>query len=173
MRKNILSIIDFFYPPFKRLMPLQTFRYAACGGGNMVLDVLVYYISFNYILDKKILDLGFIAFQPHIAALWMAFCISFPVGFMLSKYIVFDNSKLRGRIQLFRYMLVVAVNLVLNYTILKVMVEYFLFWPTISRVFAVAVIVTFSYLSQKHFTFREKPWRKRKSAEFPGADTKL
>lgn len=135
-------------------MPLQTFRYAVCGGSNMMLDIFIFYISYNFILRKQILDLGFIALKPYTAALGMAFMISFPVGFLLSKYIVFNESYLRGRIQLFRYILIVAVNLLLNYSFLKIMVEYMQFYPTIARIFATFFIVTFSYLSQKHFTFR-------------------
>jgi len=137
-------------------MPLSTFRYAACGGGNMLLDIFIYYISYNFILQKQILDLGFIAFKPHIAALWIAFIVSFPVGFLLSKYVVFSKSELRGRVQLFRYLLIVGVNLVLNYAFLKVMVEYMNFYPTIARIFITCFIVTFSFLSQKHFTFKER-----------------
>ncbi len=137
-------------------MPLQTFRYAACGGTAMLIDILIYYISFNYILNKQILDLGFIAFKPHIAALWMAFVVSFPIGFLLSKYIVFNRSQLRGGVQLFRYLLIVAVNLLLNYAFLKTLVEYLNFYPTIARVFTTGIIVTFSFLSQKHFTFKER-----------------
>ena len=156
LREKIIALIDFFYPPFKKLMPVQTFRYAVCGGSNMVLDIFIYYISYNYILHKNILDIGFIAFKPHIAALWMSFCITFPIGFLLSKYIVFNSSHLKGRIQLFRYMLIVAINLALNYSFLKVMVEYMNFYPTISRIFATGIIVTFSYLSQKHFTFKAR-----------------
>ncbi|MEP6595235.1 MAG: GtrA family protein [Ginsengibacter sp.] len=135
-------------------MPLQTFRYAMCGGSNMKLDIILYYISYNFILHKQILNLGFYAFKPHIAALFMAFCVTCPVGFLLSKYVVFKDSFLRGRIQLFRYMLVVAINLLLNYSFLKVLVEYMQFYPTIARIFATCLIVTFSYVSQKHFSFR-------------------
>ena len=137
-------------------MPVRTFRYAVCGGSNMFLDIFIYFISYNYILHKQILDLGFIAFKPHIAALWMAFFVSFPVGFLLSKYIVFDTSQLRGRVQLFRYLLIVGVNLILNYAFLKTLVEDLGFYPTIARIFTTCIIVTFSFLSQKHFTFKER-----------------
>ena len=154
MRKKIIAFIDFFYSPFKKFMPLQTFRYAVCGGSNMILDIAVYFISYNFILHKKILNLGFIAFEPYTAALWMAFIVSFPTGFLLSKYIVFNSSQLRGRIQLLRYILIVAVNLVLNYSIIKVLVEFMHFYPTIARAFATCIVVTFSYVSQKHFSFR-------------------
>ena len=137
-------------------MPVRTFRYAVCGGSNMFLDIFIYYISYNFILHKQVLDLGFIAFKPHIAALWMSFIISFPMGFLLSKYIVFTASQLRGRIQLFRYLLIVGVNLILNYAFLKTLVEYLGFYPTIARIFTTCIIVTFSFLSQKHFTFKER-----------------
>ena len=137
-------------------MPIRTFRYAVCGGSNMLLDIFIYYISYNFILHKQILDLGFIAFKPHIAALWMAFIVSFPVGFLLSKYVVFTKSELRGRVQLFRYLLIVGVNLILNYAFLKTLVEYMNFYPTIARIFTTCIIVTFSFLSQKHFTFKER-----------------
>ncbi|MEO8567923.1 MAG: GtrA family protein [Ginsengibacter sp.] len=154
MRKKIINFIDFFYPAFRRFMPLQTFRYAVCGGSNMIFDIILYFISYNFILHKQILNLGFIAFEPYTAALWMAFIISFPTGFLLSKYIVFNASQLRGSIQLFRYLLIVGINLVLNYSIIKVLVEMMHFYPTIARFFATCFVVTFSYLSQKHFTFK-------------------
>jgi putative flippase GtrA len=163
LRNTIINLIDWFYPPFKRFMPLQTFRYAACGGSNMLLDISLYYISYHFILHEKVLDLGFsigswhVAFESYTAPLWMSFIVTFPVGFLLSKYIVFNTTYLRGRVQLFRYMVIVAINLMLNYSIIKVLVEYMGFYPTISRIFAVAFIVTFSYLSQKHFTFRQTP----------------
>jgi putative flippase GtrA len=137
-------------------MPLQTFRYAACGGSNMLLDLIIYYISYHYLLKEEVLDLGFIAFEPYTAALVFAFCVSFPTGFLLSKYIVFNKSELRGRVQLLRYILIVAVNLILNYVFLKVMIEYFNFYPTIARFFTICILVTFSFLSQKHFTFKER-----------------
>ena len=154
MRQKLIDIMDWFYPAFRKFMPLQTFRYAVCGGSNMIFDIVLYFVSYNFILHKQILNLGFIAFEPYTAALWMAFLLSFPTGFLLSKYIVFNASQLKGRIQLFRYLLIVGINLVLNYSIIKVLVEMMDFYPTIARFFATCFVVTFSYLSQKHFTFK-------------------
>jgi len=135
-------------------MPLQTFRYAACGGSNTVLDIALFYVSFNYILHQKILDIGFVSLKPYNAALGMAFCITFPLGFLMNKYIVFNSSYLRSHVQLFRYVLIVAANLFLNYAFINIMVQYMHFYPTIAKVFATIIIVAFSYLSQKHFTFK-------------------
>lgn len=156
MRKSILAIIDFFYPPFRKVMPLQTFRYAVCGGSNMLLDIFLFYISFNFILRKQLLHLGFITLKPYNAALIMAFCITFPLGFLLSKYIVFNGSYLKGHVQLFRYMMIVAINLFLNYALINLMVQYFHFYPTIAKIITTVIVVAFSFISQKHFTFRVK-----------------
>jgi putative flippase GtrA len=120
----------------------------------MLLDIIIYYISYHYILHERELHIGWLVFKPHVGALFMAFCISFPVGFLLSKFVVFDRSHLRGTVQLLRYMLVVATNLFLNYILLKLMVEGWHFYPTVARVFITAFLVSFSYLSQKHFTFK-------------------
>ena len=99
-KKLIVGFIDFFYPPFRKLMPLQTFRYAACGGANTLLDIFIYFISYNFILHKQVLDLGFFAIKPHIAAFLISFSVSFPTGFLLSRNIVFTESTLHGRVQL-------------------------------------------------------------------------
>ena len=120
----------------------------------MLFDIFLYFISYNFILHKQILNLGFIAFEPYTAALWISFGISFPTGFLLSKYIVFNSSQLKGRTQFVRYILIVAVNLALNYSIIKILVEFMHFYPTIARFFATSIVVAFSYLSQKHFTFK-------------------
>src|SRR2546423_8588075 len=100
VRAGILGIVDFFYPLFKRFMPLQTYRYAACGGCNTFIGLFIYFISYNFILQKRTVFLGFIAFKPHIAALFMSFLFTFPVGFYLSMYVVFQGSYLKKRVQL-------------------------------------------------------------------------
>ncbi|HMU73529.1 MAG TPA: GtrA family protein, partial [Ferruginibacter sp.] len=66
------------------------------------------------------------------------------------------DSNLRGRIQLFRYGLAFLFNLALNYFILKVFVEVFGWWPFLSQCITTAIIISISYLSQKHFSFRTR-----------------
>ncbi|WP_028296130.1 GtrA family protein [Olivibacter sitiensis] len=146
--------IDFFYPPFSRYFTKQQFRYAACGGGNTVFSVLLYPILYNFVLRKEILHLGFVAISPHIAALGIAFGITFPIGFLLNRYVVFQGSYLRKRTQAFRYFLVAMCCLLFNYLFLKLFVEVFGWYPTPSQVLTTAIITIFSYLSQKHFSFR-------------------
>jgi putative flippase GtrA len=153
-RDFILTIIDFFYPPFRRLMNLQTFRYAASGGGNTLLGFLIYFISYKYILQEKQLHFGFYAFKAHVAALFISFCIVFPIGFFMSKYVVFNDSQIKGRIQLFRYFMICLFNLALNYILLKILVERAYVYPVLAQVLTTCIVILFSYLAQRHFSFK-------------------
>lgn len=156
-RDFILPIIDFFYPPFRRVMNLQTFRYAASGGGNVLLGFVVYVISFKYIFAEKHFDFGLYAFKGHIAAMIVSFLVTFPVGFFMSKYVVFSDSNMKGRIQLFRYFMVCMFNLLLNYLLLKVFVERLKVHPILAQILTIGLVVVFSYLAQRNFSFKATP----------------
>ena len=135
-------------------MPLQTFRYAVCGGANTLLDIFIYFISFHFILKKEVLYTPVAAISPHIAAFMIAFLVSFPLGYLLNRYIVFTGSSLRGRIQFMRYFLLVLVCILLNYVFIKFFVEQMGIFPTVSKIFTTVIVISFSYFTQKYFTFK-------------------
>jgi putative flippase GtrA len=157
IRSIILQVIDFFYPLFRKFFSLQTFRYAACGGVNTVLDIGLFAINYNFILKKHEVVLGTVTISPHIAAMLLALCISLPTGFYLNRYVVFQKSGLRRRSQLFRYVLVVIICICLNYIFLKLFVEVFGWYPTLSKITTTAIVVVFSYISQTFYFFKKKP----------------
>ncbi|MFM7672708.1 MAG: GtrA family protein [Bacteroidota bacterium] len=157
IRDWILPIIDFFYPPFQRIFSRQTFRYAASGGGNVVLGFLVYSLSFEYLFHGQVWVVDTYTFTPHSASLFLSFCVTFPIGFFMSKYVVFSDSELRGRVQLFRYFLICQFNLFLNWILLKAGVEFLKIHPLPAQLLTIAVVVVVSYLAQRYFSFRGVP----------------
>lgn len=152
--KIIRICIDFFYPPFRKYMPLQFFRYGISGVGNMIFDWVLYFLVYNFVLRHQMVNIGFETLSSHIAALLITFPITLFTGFSLQKYVTFSSSKLSGRTQLFRYSLVVLANLLLNYIGLKILVELIGFFPTPSKMIITIFTTIFSYFSQKKFTFR-------------------
>lgn len=150
----ISSSIDFFYPPFRKYVKLQFFRYAVSGVANMVFDLILYFLVYHFVLRQQMVHLGYVTLSSHIAALFLTFPITLFSGFLLQKYVTFSSSELRGRVQLFRYSLVVAANLLLNYLGLKMLVEVVGFFPTPSKMIVTICTTLFSYFSQKKFTFR-------------------
>lgn len=150
----IRTIIDFFYPPFRKYTTLQFFRYGITGVGNLVFDWVLYFLIYTFVLQHQMLNLGFITLSSHIAT----FCIKFPIvlfsGFLLQKYVTFSDSELRGRIQLFRYLVVFLINLLFNYAGLKLLVDGFNIYPTLSNMIVSILSVFISYFSQKKYTFK-------------------
>jgi putative flippase GtrA len=154
-RDFIISVIDSFYPPFRRVMDLPTFRYAACGGANSLFDILLYSVTYNYVVRRSIIRIGDIAISPHIAAMIITFPVTLCSGFLLMRYVVFPHAQgTRKRIQASKYLGVVLCCLLLNYIFLKLFVEKFGWWPLPSKIITTVIVVLFSYFSQKHFTFR-------------------
>jgi putative flippase GtrA len=153
--KILTNIIDLFYPPLKRIMPLQTFRYVACGGGNMLLGLSIYYILFNYVFIHGYVTLGNFAFESYNVSLFFSSTTCFIVGFLLNKYVVFTTSYLKGRIQLFRYFLSFSSNLVLNYFLLKLFVKVLHLDEFLAQVISTGICVSLAFATQKYFTFKQ------------------
>lgn len=177
VRHIVLSVIDFFHKPFQGFIDKQTFRYLACGGSNAVINVAIYFVSFHYLLHEQdvVISAGHLSLisprmgypsgalhiSAEVAAFIIAFCISFPIGFILSRHIVFPESELRGRVQLFRYAVTVAMCLVLNYVLIRIFM-YLGVYPTLGYVATQILVAMFSYFTQRLFTF--KVARKRANA---------
>ncbi len=150
----IQSAIDFFYPPFSKFMTLQFFRYGAVGGFNLLVDWTLYFIIYQFVLEKNLVDFGFVAMSSHIATLGIKFPVMLLFGFLMQKYITFSASEIRGRVQLLRYSLVVVLNLIISYIGIKFLVESVHLYPSLSNMIVTLFTIVISYLSQKHFTFK-------------------
>ena len=163
----ITKIVDFFYRPFRKYIPQQLFRYAACGGGNMLFDWVLYCLLYNFVLGHELIYIPLplhlttytlhhsICLTPHVLTLLIVFPITLFTGFWLNKYVTFTQSSLRGYKQLWRYILIVMINLLVNYFGLKLFVEVCGIYPTPSKMLITIITVTISFFGQKYFSFKK------------------
>lgn len=168
----ITKAVHFLYIPFQRFLPEQLFRYAVCGGANLVLDWVLYFLVYNYLfaagphsahslvyvslpLVSGVLPDGTLCITPHIASLCIVFPITLLTGFWLNRNVTFTGSSIRGRRQLTRYILVVALNLLINYVGLKATVELLGWYPTPSKILITLITVAISFFAQKYYSFRK------------------
>ncbi|MDY3979144.1 MAG: GtrA family protein [Tidjanibacter sp.] len=153
--KILTRAVDKLYiKPLHRIMPLQTFRYGVCGGANLVLNWLLYALLYDVVLRFDYFDLGAVYISRHIAAFVITFPITFLTGYWLQSRISFSGSPLREATQLIRYALCVAGSLLLNYGGLKLFVEICGIYAPAAQIITSLITVVYSYLVQKHFTFR-------------------
>ena len=148
--------IDFLYiPQIRKIVSRDIFGYGICGGANMVLDTLWYFVLYHYVVCEQFVDLGIVVMSPHIATLCLVFPITFFTGFWLNRHIAFRVTHLRSRRQLVRYALSVVGSIVINYVCMKLFVESFHLWPTPSKMLTTVISVVYSYLAARYFTFRD------------------
>ncbi|MCH5718661.1 GtrA family protein [Niabella hibiscisoli] len=136
-------------------MTIQTFRYLATGASNTLLGLFTFYIAYHYIVGSQNVDLGFYVFESYTVTLAISFTVALFWGFFLMKYVVFDDSKIKGRVQFFRYFLSCLLNLFLNWILLKLAVEYLHIFPTFAQLGTTAILIIVSYLVQRNFTFKK------------------
>ena len=157
----ITKIIDFFYRPFSRYIPQQLFRYAFCGGSNLVFDWVLYFLLYNFVIGHELvyITLPFasspLCLTPHILTFLIVFPITLFTGFWLNRNITFTQSSLRGYKQLWRYILIVFLNLLVNYLGLKLLVDILGIYPTPSKMIITIFTVVISFFGQKYFSFKK------------------
>jgi len=152
----IHNILDFFYPLVKRLFDQTTYYYAVCGVGNLVLSWILFYVFYQFVFQKQMLYVAIInfTFSAYTLTAFTCFVLSFVIGFLLMKYIVFTESGLKGRVQLFRYGLSAMISGMVSWGLLKIFIEVFDFFPSLANILASCLVVIVSYLLQRKFTFK-------------------
>ena len=156
MSNLIRKFLDLFYPIVSKIFDKTTYYYAACGTGNLVLSWILFFLFYQFVFEKKLWHISFInfTFTPYTLSAFSCFIISFTLGFLMMKYVVFTQSELKGRIQLFRYGISAIITSSANLVLLKIFVEIFYFFPSLANVLSTCIVVVISYLIQRNFTFK-------------------
>lgn len=154
--EKIGSFIDSFYiSPISKIVPQQIFRYGVCGGANMVLDIIWYYIIYHYIVALRYIDLGVVVISPHVAALILVFPITFFTGFWLNRNVAFRATEVGHGMQLLKYALSVVGSILVNYICIKLFVEVCHIWATPAKALTTIISIAYSYLAGRFFTFKQ------------------
>ena len=152
----IIRMIDAVYiSPINRIFSREFFRYGVCGATNMILDALWYFIIYHFIVAQRFIDLGFVVVSPHISSLIIVFPITFLTGFWLNRNVAFVATRCTSQRQLVRYALTVVGSILLNYALMKLLVEHLNIWPTPSKLLTTVITVGYSFLVGKYYTFRK------------------
>lgn len=155
--KWLISIVDALYIPLiRRFLPRDIFGYGLCGGLNMMLDTLWYFLLYHYVVCEQFVDLGVVVMSPHIVTLCLVFPITFFTGFWLNRNVAFRVTHFSSTRQLARYALSVVGSILINYLCMKVFVEVLYIWPTPSKMLTTIISTCYSFLAARYFTFRKE-----------------
>lgn len=155
MAGYIIRLLDWIYKPIARFVPVpaELFRYAVCGGANVLLDWFLYFLVYNFVVGHDLVHVWFLTLTPHVATLFIVYPVTLATGFYLAKYVTFTHSNIQSHVQAVRYVMVSVANLMINYFGLKLFVEVFGMWPTVAKIGVTLLATAFSFFGQKYFTF--------------------
>lgn len=135
-------------------MSKEVYYFLACGTLNTCCDWVMYFIIYNFIIQKQFIDLSWVVISPHISSLIIVTPITFMVGFCFSKYITFRRSKLETFRQALRYASILAINWIITYLFMKLFVEIVGIYPTPSKMITTVITTLLGFVLQKYYSFQ-------------------
>lgn len=118
-------------------------------------DVVVYFITFNYILRKADWPvLPSLVISAPTSSLVVSYTCGLLTNFTLTRLFVFPGSDLQTHHQLMRYTLVAIAVLGLNYLIMTFLIKVLFWFPTVSRGVAAIASGFASFAAHRVFSFR-------------------
>ena len=101
-----------------RLFQNKLFRYFISAGLATWVDITVYFLAYNYLYQKS--DIGVFnvyTISAATASLFLSYTMGLLTNFLITRYLVFNDSELEFHKQLFRYVLVAMLVHVAAYRV--------------------------------------------------------
>jgi putative flippase GtrA len=139
----------------KAILKSKVFRYFISAGIATWVDITVYFVAFNYIYQKSNIDLFSVyTVSAPTASLILSYTMGLITNFLITKFLVFNESELATHHQLLRFVLVALFILMLNYFFMHFLINNFGWFPTIARGTSAITIGMLSFLIHKSFSFK-------------------
>lgn len=139
-----------------KLLRSKPFRFLMTAGIATMVDVTVYFIVFNFILQKTNIEFGETIVGAPTISLLCSFNCGLITNFLLTKNFVFNQSDLKSSVQFGRFVLVAIAVFFSNYYLMNFLIKGLGWYPTLSRGFSAITIGVLSFLSHKTFSFKTK-----------------
>lgn len=139
----------------RKIFKNKILRYFFSAGIATGVDVAVYFLAFNFIYQKQDINVfHLVTLSAPTASLILSYTCGLVTNFLITKYLVFTESDLRGIHQLARYILVALFILLLNYLFMSFLIKVLEWYPTLSRVVSALTIGLLSFVIHKFYSFR-------------------
>lgn len=154
---NVITNIYNLLPSYIiKLLKLKALRYLIAAGIATIVDITVYYLVLNKVLQKNDLHIGTIILGAPGVSLAVSYSCGLITNFSITKLFVFKESDLRTRYQFFRFAIVALAVLFANYGFMKFLIDALNLYPTLSRAISAICIGVLSFIIHKAFSFQIK-----------------
>jgi len=137
----------------KKISRNQVVRFVLSAGTGFVVDICCFYLFYHNIFEQKYYDVLGMHLRNFTLSLAVSFFIGVMVNFLMTRYIVFTESKTSFSKQFFRFTAVAFIGFFANQFLLEVMVNKLNMYPPVARPLAALSLFFASFFIHKAFSF--------------------
>ena len=131
----------------------QVARFVLSAGVGFLVDIAAFYLFFHNLFTQKRYFLFSVSIRNFTLSLAISFFLGVVVNFLITKYLVFSESKTSPYKQFFRFATVAVIGFFANLGVIAIFVNSFNMYPPVARVAAALSLFFASFFVHKFFSF--------------------
>jgi len=136
-----------------KLFKNQVFRFVFSAGVGFLVDISVFYLFYHNLLVQHTYQVFSQTIRNSTISLAISFFTGVVVNFLITKYLVFQESRSKSSKQFLRFVLVATVGFFANLAVVKFLIQSFDVYPPVARIIAALSLFFASYFIHKVFSF--------------------
>jgi putative flippase GtrA len=128
-------------------------RFLLSAGSGFVVDIATFYLLYHNLFEQKTYGVLSYTIRNSTLSLSISFFLGVMVNFTMTRYLVFNESKLPVYKQFIRFISVAVVGFFANLIVLKMMIQQLNVYPPLARIFTALSLFVASYFIHKFFSF--------------------
>ena len=136
-----------------KLVKSQVFRFIFSAGIGFLVDISVFYLFYHNLLNQQTYQIFFFTVRNSSLSLAISFFSGVVVNFLITKFLVFNESRSKSSKQFVRFVSVAIIGFFANLAIVKFLIQDMSIYPPYARVMAALSLFFASYFIHKIFSF--------------------
>ncbi|MBS1533128.1 MAG: GtrA family protein [Bacteroidetes bacterium] len=137
----------------QKLAKNQVLRFLFSAGIGFLVDVSAFYLFYHNLLTERSYQLMSVTLRNSTVSLAISFFLGVVVNFLLTRYLVFHESKSHPSKQFARFVLVAIIGFFANLAVVDTLIRYFGMYPPLARPLAALSLFFASFFIHKVFSF--------------------
>ncbi len=137
----------------KKLLKNQVARFVLSAGMGFLVDISVFYLLYHNLLNQKRYHFFNSELRNSTVSLVISYGLGVAVNFLITKYLVFAESKTSSVQQFVRFASVAVIGFFANLSIIDILIHYFHMYPPRARPLAMLSLFFASFFIHKFFSF--------------------
>lgn len=136
-----------------KIIKSSAVRFLLSAGSGFAVDVATFYLLYHNLFEQKTYGVLSYTMRNSTLSLSISFFLGVMVNFIMTRYLVFNQSKLPAYKQFIRFISVAIVGFFANLIVLKFMIQQLNVYPPLARIFTALSLFAASYFIHKFFSF--------------------